>query len=148
MKTEYTSLSYVLASRQNKIKIKGKCRPVSCQAGTWEGSGTAEPILDAGARRVKVGSSTPRPLFPRKMHPLPILEGTQCAPCLILTGPQNLAHHRSSIRGPPSSVTIPAELFGLPLGLLKRQLGQAVCSLSFKPSRYLTICLLVLAGGI
>jgi hypothetical protein len=93
MKTEYTSLPYILASCLKEFRSKGKGRPVTCQAGTWEGSGIALPTLDAGAGQ----RHDPSALL-QKTRPLPILEEDRWVSGLILTDPQNLA--ATGVRSP------------------------------------------------
>ena len=48
MKTDCSHYPTYSHRARNKFKTKGKGRPVTCQAGTWEGSGIALPIFVAG----------------------------------------------------------------------------------------------------
>ena len=111
MKIEFSHYPTFCHRAKKNLKSKGKGRLITCQADTWEGSGIALPIIVTDARRVFVGSATPRPLYPLKITSVTHFRGGWVSG-LIWTEPQNLAPTGVRFQDPPacSIVTITTEL--------------------------------------
>jgi hypothetical protein len=84
--------------------VKGKVRPMTClYSDRGEAAVHFQMIRSLGARRVRVISIIPRPLYPGK-DPVPIVQEAGWASGPVWTGAENLTSHRDSIPGPSSPV--------------------------------------------
>jgi hypothetical protein len=86
-----------------------------------------QPIRTLGARSEWVVSNTPRPLYPRERHPVPVVEEAEWVSRPVWTGTENFALHRYSISDPssPYRVVIPTVLSRLLPWLSRNRICQA-----------------------